>query len=201
MHAYIPPRYAAGSSDQAYWENFLTDEDINRILALPQWNQGHVASIGHGLNHDGVVDGKKRTTTVGWMDASQSTSDIWQKLVEAIASVNSQFFHYDLTGCFEPAQLGIYKADDGSHYTWHADDCSSSCRTPRKLSMALLLDDPSQFEGGELQVMHQSNEPKSLEQKRGRAWFFPSWMLHRVTPVTKGVRRSLVLWVGGPSFR
>jgi PKHD-type hydroxylase len=67
--------------------------------------------------------------------------------------------------------------------------------------MSLLLSDPSEFEGGELQVKTDSDEAITLEATQGRAWFFPSWALHRVTPVTKGVRRSLVIWVGGPPFK
>jgi PKHD-type hydroxylase len=65
----------------------------------------------------------------------------------------------------------------------------------------MLLSDPSEFEGGELQVKPYSDEVQTLEIKKGRAWFFPSYMLHKVTPVTKGTRRSLVLWVGGPAFK
>ena len=65
----------------------------------------------------------------------------------------------------------------------------------------MLLSDPSEFEGGELQVKTCSDQISTLETKKGRAWFFPSYTLHRVTPVTKGVRRSLVLWSGGPEFR
>jgi PKHD-type hydroxylase len=67
--------------------------------------------------------------------------------------------------------------------------------------MAILLSDPSEFEGGEFQVKADSDEAKTLECKKGRAWLFPSYTLHRVAPVTKGVRRSLVLWIGGPAFR
>lgn len=200
MHAFIPPRHSCGAEELVYWEGFLTDEDINFILALPQWAEGQAANIGHGGGGN-VLDTDRRTTTVGWMSATPETTHIWNKICNAVADVNSQFFHYDLIGCYEPAQLGAYKASDGSHYTWHCDDTPQSRNPPRKLSMALLLDDPSQFEGGEFQVMYQNDQPRSVEQKRGRAWFFPSWMLHRVTPVTKGVRRSLVLWVGGPAFR
>jgi PKHD-type hydroxylase len=46
-----------------------------------------------------------------------------------------------------------------------------------------------------------NDEARTLKMTKGMAWFFPSYMLHRVTPVTKGVRRSLVLWVGGPEFK
>jgi PKHD-type hydroxylase len=200
MQAQIPLRNAANANEIGYWENFLSEEDINFILALPQWTNNYAAQIGGGTGN-AVLDPWRRTTTVGWMEANDETAHIWSKIVNTVAEINRTCFHYDLTGCYEPAQLGIYKADDGSHYTWHSDDCSSSGNTPRKLSMALMLDDPTHFEGGELQVMYRSEQPQTLEQKRGRAWFFPSWMLHRVTPVTKGVRRSLVLWVGGPAFK
>ena len=67
--------------------------------------------------------------------------------------------------------------------------------------MVLMLSDPSEFEGGQLEIKTDSDNPITLEQKRGRAWFFPSYVLHRVTPVTKGTRRSLVLWIGGPEFK
>ena len=67
--------------------------------------------------------------------------------------------------------------------------------------MVLMLSDPSEFEGGELQIKTDSDDAITLEQKKGRAWFFPSYILHRVTPVTRGIRRSLVLWVGGPEFK
>ena len=67
--------------------------------------------------------------------------------------------------------------------------------------MALLLNDPSEFEGGKFKIKTNSDSEQELELKKGRAWFFPSWTLHKVTPVTKGVRKSLVVWVGGPSFK
>jgi PKHD-type hydroxylase len=199
IQALIPPLHTHGSEDLAFWEGFLTDEDINFILALPEWAHNHTAQI--GVDAHGQVNPEKRITNVGWMGANEQTAHIWQKIVGAVGEVNRRFFHYDLTGCYEPAQLGIYKAEDQSHYNWHSDGSVVSSTTPRKLSMSLLLDDPSHFEGGELQVMPNSDSAQSLEQKRGRAWFFPSWMLHRVTPVTKGTRRSLVLWVGGPAFK
>ena len=67
--------------------------------------------------------------------------------------------------------------------------------------MVLLLSNPSEFEGGQLQIKANNDEPINLEMKRGRAWFFPSYTLHTVTPVTRGIRKSLVLWVGGPEFK
>jgi PKHD-type hydroxylase len=70
----------------------------------------------------------------------------------------------------------------------------------RKLSLSLLLNDD--FEGGEFHI-NQGNEkqPIIVPTKKGRAILFPSFMIHRVTPVTKGIRRSLVVWVLGPKFQ
>ena len=68
----------------------------------------------------------------------------------------------------------------------------------RKISMTLLLSDPSTFEGGELEFM---SKGKTAKLKQGQAIFFSSWLQHRVKPVTKGERYSLVMWFGGPSFK
>ena len=57
-----------------------------------------------------------------------------------------------------------------------------------------------EYEGGELQTFTQP-EPQAVDKKRGLIAAFPSWALHRVTPVTSGVRRTLVVWVAGPQFK
>ena len=69
----------------------------------------------------------------------------------------------------------------------------------RKISMTLLLSDEKDFEGGELQLISEEKETPKL--KQGHALFFASFLRHRVKPVTKGTRRSLVMWFGGPSFK
>lgn len=196
----IAPFNSPGKDDFCWWENFFTEEDINYILARPEWREQRIAKVGYGGN--AKVNEEKRRTNVSWMGVDDKNSHIWEKIHGAIWGVNSKFFQFDLTGCYELAQLGTYTQDNLGHYNWHVDaTLAGNNSPPRKLAMCLLLSDPSEFEGGELQLKVGSDEIQTLEQKRGRAWFFPSWTLHRVTPVTKGVRRSLVLWVGGPAFR
>ena len=72
---------------------------------------------------------------------------------------------------------------------------------PRKLSMVLMLSVSSEYEGGDLLLNADRNEPTKLGMVKGRAWFFPSYVLHKVTPVTRGTRKTIVLWVGGPPFK
>ena len=69
----------------------------------------------------------------------------------------------------------------------------------RKLSMSCLLTDPSEFEGGNLQVQT-SDTPYDVKLEKGDIVIFPSYVLHRVSPVTKGVRHSLVAWANGSAF-
>lgn len=200
MMAEIPPREHFGSEDAIFWDTFLTDEEIQVLLALPNWHNVTTAGVGYGQGE--VVDQNKRMSNIAWFHPTEDTQVIWQKIVNTVANVNAKFFHFDLTGCYEPAQLTLYKSEDVAHYDWHVDYNRKAANTvPRKLSMSLLLSDLKEFEGGELQIKTDDNDVKVCEQKQGRAWFFPSYTLHRVAPVTKGVRRSLVLWVGGPPFK
>lgn len=181
-----------------FWENFFTEDEILRILALPDWLKAEEAKVG---NKEGEVNRQARVTKVSWLPMDESTQWIYQKIAITLAEVNSRFYNFELTGLHEKIQLGIYAGNDNGHYDWHMDDRKDIQSTPRKLSMALLLSDPSEFEGGKLQVKNVSDVALEVEQKRGRAWFFPSYTLHRVTPVTSGIRRSLVVWAGGPKFK
>lgn len=196
----IDPISSPGKDTHAYWEGFLSEDQINRILALPEWCTTEIARVG-GATSNGTVAEDIRRTDISWFYPNQNTKDIWDSFSSVVARTNSTFFKFNLTGFYEPAQLTMYTDRTNAHYSWHTDSSSKDEKTPRKLSMVLMLSDPSEFDGGELQIKTDSDLPISLEQKRGRAWFFPSYVLHRVTPVTKGTRRTLVLWVGGPDFK
>lgn len=195
----LQPINNAQQDHYCFWEDFFTDSEITSILARPEWCSAAQAAV--IKTTEATVDAENRRTQVAWLFPAQETEHIWKKLHDVVSEVNRNYFHFDLTGFYEAAQLSIYSEYDNGHYTWHTDEPIKLASTPRKLSMSLLLSDPSEFEGGELQVKTTGDDPITLEAKKGRAWFFPSWTLHRVTPVTKGVRRSLVLWVGGPAFR
>lgn len=196
----IPPRNPPGRALTAYWEDFLTEGDITKLLSQPEWGDTTEGTI-VTAHHTKEIVPEVRVTDLGWLYPKSEVSDIWAKLANVIAEVNRRFYQFNLSGVYEPMQLGTYTADKKSHYSWHTDAGIGDMGVPRKLSIAICLTDPSEFEGGELQVMSGVGEPDTLELKKGRAWFFPSFLLHRVTPVTKGVRKSAVLWVGGPAFK
>lgn len=196
----IPPANSSGKDYTAYWENFLTPDEVNLLLAQPEWLNTKDGCVG-GSSGENTLNKDTRTTQLAWLGTKPELIDIWAKFAHATAEINRNFFRFDLTGFYEPMQLGLYSAHDSGHYDWHIDAAPQDKSVPRKLSIAMLLSDPAEFEGGEFQVKTCSDQISTLETRKGRAWFFPSYTLHRVTPVTKGVRRSLVLWSGGPEFR
>lgn len=111
---------------------------------------------------------------------------------------------YDLEG-LETLQLGSYQPGDS--HDWHMDTLSHGDRV-RKLTVVVQLDDPEAYEGGDLEVLRfgvANPEPIALPldamRRRGTVLVFPSYLLHRVGPVLRGERRTLVAWLVGPRFR
>lgn len=137
-----------------------------------------------------------RKSNVLFMFPNATTEWIFYKIEESINALN-KFFGYDLDGMGEGIQFAEYRAPDG-HYNWHTD--SGDTPVVRKLSMTVELSDPSSYEGGDLEL-NATGKPEIMTKKQGRIIAFPSHTLHRVTPVTSGVRHSLVVWITGPPFK
>lgn len=101
----------------------------------------------------------------------------------------------------EDIQISRYKEED--YYSWHRDGKGKQQNRIRKLSMTVLLNDD--YEGGEFQFANYSEEKCNIHtpvpNRRGTVIVFPSDTEHRVKPVTKGIRYSLVAWFLGPPFK
>ncbi len=136
-----------------------------------------------------------RTSTQSWIPCHHWISGI----IHNIFINANHFFQYDLSYFDSPIQLTRYDKD--AKYDWHVDlGQLDKGKLPRKLSMSLLLDD--KFEGGEFQFYNNiTQEEITIELQTGTVVVFPSWVVHRVKPVTSGRRLSLVAWMNGPQFR
>jgi PKHD-type hydroxylase len=151
-----------------------------------------------GMNKPGGgVDTKKRTTTISWIPFKQMP-EMYSKINATMQSTNLNHFGFENVQITEPAQFTEYPK--GGFYDWHMDlDVNGTYEPPiRKISMTILLSDPSTFKGGHLEFMEKNKTP---ELKQGQAIFFASFIRHRVAPVKKGIRRSLVMWFGGQPFK
>ena len=108
-------------------------------------------------------------------------------------------WEYDLT-YLNGLQITDYDKD--GHYTWHSDyGTSDDQRYTRKLSATLLVTDPSEYEGGELEFIDYHNNLLRSPKEKGTLIIFDSRVPHRVTPVLKGKRTSVVAWMLGPKLR
>ena len=97
------------------------------------------------------------------------------------------------------------KYQEGGYYTWHTDDDVNDThklhQNVRKLSITAALNVGS-YEGGDLQlVINRQKDPRIMSIEFGDVVVFPSFTLHQITPITKGIRHSLVSWVSGPQWR
>jgi PKHD-type hydroxylase len=127
-------------------------------------------------------------------------------LLEYVANtVNDRYYQFDLMG-FDRFQYTVYD-QPGSHYTYHSDMAfgpifADELKPPRKLSFSLILSDSAEYQGGDFEVI--SNDlktPTTVPQQKGRVIAFPSYVPHRVTALTSGVRKSIVVWALGPKFK
>lgn len=178
------------------WQNAFNEEELNKIVELCELLEKTDAMVGGG--EKGVVDHCLRKTTIGWLKNSQEHGWIYDRLAFVARSLNSQFYRFDLYGFVEDIQYTVYQDSDEGHYTWHMDiGAENECT--RKLSLVVQLSSPDEYEGGELEIMA-SSEPVQVTKEKGLICAFPSFILHRVTPVTKGTRRTLVIWIAGPDF-
>lgn len=195
-YAFQPcPNFGISEHPFVTWQGAFNDEEIEKILAIADAQNKDTAMIGGGVN-----DPEYRRSEVSWLPMNGDTAWVYDRLAWITRNLNGQFYRFDLYGFCEPIQFTVYNAEEEGHYEWHQDSGTGHKDAPRKLSVVVQLSDPADYEGGELELLSGKNPTQVLKQK-GLAAAFPSYMLHRVTPVTKGVRRTLVIWVSGPAFR
>ena len=178
----------------AWWEGAFTEKELDWLQQKAKDANEH-AKVG---GPEGGVDENIRRSELNWLTNNEDTKWVFEKLANVVSSLNSDFFGFDLDGFSEALQLTNYREDRQGTYIWHQD--FGNTNTPRKLSMVLQLSDPSDYEGGELQILTRK-EPTSIQKKRGLISVFPAWTLHQVTPVVKGTRQTLVTWISGPQFK
>lgn len=178
----------------AWWDGAFTEAELNWLQSEAK-NAKQTAIVGDV--NGGGVHADVRRSKVSWLNNSQETTWVFRKLSEIGARLNAQHYQFDLTGFGEPLQLTNYDQSEHGMYGWHQD---FGVGISRKLSMVVQLSDPSEYEGGNLQIMN-GQHPITVRKQRGLIAVFPSFMLHQVTPVTQGNRQSLVAWVSGAPFK
>ena len=174
----------------------FTPDQCNKIIDAGRRQPPQQAQV--GMNRpEGGVNTKTRTTTISWIPFKEM-QPMYKDINKFIQKANKNHFGFGDIQITEQAQFTEYP--EGGFYDWHMDtDVNMQHEPPvRKISMTLLLSPENQFEGGDLELM---TPGKKANMKQGHAILFASFLNHRVNPVRRGIRQSLVVWFGGKPFR
>lgn len=179
----------------------FSKEEVERIIDLEDLSRFAKGAVGGALtNPNGQVNLQNRDSDVMWIgpNTGDNGEALWlfNKFADLTSKVNQDHFLYDIDHMLD-FQYTVYREDQ--HYNWHLDSFNQWSYFERKISSSILLSDPEEYEGGEFEIIYNGNgdSPVSIKPALGDVLFFASWMPHRVRPVTKGVRKSLVSWVLG----
>jgi PKHD-type hydroxylase len=176
----------------------FTPEQCQDIINAGRSEPRRDAGVGSNTGvKGGVVDTKTRTSHISWIPFKKM-QPMYKKIEQFMKATNGNHFGFDGMTITEQAQYTEYP--EGGFYEWHIDNDVNFQHEPpvRKISMTCLLSPESEFEGGDLELMA---EGKVAKLKQGHAVFFASFIRHRVKPVTRGRRQSLVMWFGGTPFK
>jgi PKHD-type hydroxylase len=138
-----------------------------------------------------------RVSDIAWLSNNPKTSWVYDRIADLAIKANSEMWNFDIWDFQDDLQYTSYYGN-GGHYDWHAD--LGVGISNRKLSVVLQLSNADEYEGGELQ-MNTGGSILNVPKEKGLICFFPSFVLHRVTPLSSGLRRSLVTWLCGANLR
>jgi PKHD-type hydroxylase len=123
---------------------------------------------------------------------------LFSRLANVCSEMNERFFKFDIFGLAEGLQFTQYTAPN-QFYKMHMDKLFM--KNVRKLSIVVQLTDENEYEGGDLElILGAGDDTVKMTRKKGKVIMFPSYIIHQVTPITKGQRHSLVSWITGKPF-
>ena len=173
----------------------LSDADCARLLSCindaPTRDAGLVRQArDHNLRRADLV----------WLDDVEGADWVIDRMIDLVRTANRDVFDFDITDFAESPQVARYGADRQGHFDWHSDIGEGRLAERRKLTIVVQLSDTDAYTGGDLELMPGAGIV-AADRARGSATLFPAFVLHRVTPVTAGERRSLTVWCHGAPFR
>lgn len=192
-HKFIfPPKKSVNPIDYYYYPEGFSSEELEKVEELVKTLEDNKAIIQAG------ADESYRKSTIKWIPQNQDTYWLYDKLANLARIANNELWNFDLHTIPELIQYTEYY-EDGGHYDWHMD-VGPNETSHRKVSLTVQLSDSDEYEGGNFEMLT-GRDIKTASRGKGAVVVFPSYILHRVTPITKGKRRSFVLWLGGGHYK
>ncbi len=170
--------------------SYFSPPECASIIEMGMQSTLKEANISNNIKNEDI-----RKSNVAWFRSpTPDTKWLWDKMSALTTMANARNYNFTLVGFLEAFQFTEYDTE-GSHYTWHMDH-GGGVLGKRKLSLCIQLSDPETYEGGNLELFY--GLPAVVAKRdRGTAVIFPSYTMHRVTPITSGKRYSLVVWASG----
>lgn len=197
-----PQRLWKNTLPFVYWDDFFSEGDLQNIEkyceSIAVENSKIVSSS------DTIEFQSMRRSEVKLHRANENNRWLFDKFLTIAELINDNFYRFDLLG-FDHFQYTKYDGP-GAMYDYHADivfgeHIPEGLDMCRKLSFSLILSDTDEYQGGDFKIKLSAKPSEILEQKRGRVIAFPSYILHKVSPIISGNRRSVVFWAVGPKFK
>lgn len=175
-------------------DNYFTPDEVDKIVDLEELQKFSKGTFGPEGQQQS--DEEARNSDISWIYPDAQSQWVFDKFGILLGHVNHDVFMYDIDG-FDYFQYTRYKKKQ--HYDWHFDRFMEYSTWERKISAIIMLSDPEEYKGGELDIVAGGNpeKPTTIKPSKGSVVFFASWMVHRVRPVTSGTRKTLVTWVMG----
>ena len=184
-----------------YWfQEGFTSEELSLIESQVAEIPFQIAQTEQG-GQDKGENLDARSSSIKWIPFSENTKWIYDKIGVMAYEANKEMYGFDLNFMPEQIQYTEYYGTAKGHYDWHMDIGGQGFMPFRKLSVTVQLSGPDEYEGGDLQFWTGGQAPLTGPKGKGNVVIFPSFMLHRVTPVLSGTRKSFVLWLGGGHYR
>jgi PKHD-type hydroxylase len=201
MHKFpniLPTKYNEEYFRQPYflWQKCANEEMVQKFIEVGESLNQMDARVGGGLN-EAKVSEQVRVSKLSWIHNNEQSKEIFDFLIDKIDRIN--FWHYGMVlHGMESIQYTRYPI--GGHYKFHNDIIYKKENDMRKLSIVLSLSPSSAYQGGELLLSPQGENPTVIKFEQGDLVAFPSYIPHKVNPVTSGHRITAVTWVYGPKF-
>ena len=172
----------------------FTQAETQRIVIAARAAQASDARLVRGDKAHNI-----RRAELVWTDDLPDLAWVMDRLIDLVREANRSF-GFALDAMSESPQVARYGAEREGHFDWHADIGEGLVAARRKLTLVVQLSDSEAYEGGALEL-NPNAQVTQASRALGAAVAFPSFVLHRVTPVTAGERFSLSIWAHGPAFR
>ncbi|WP_439129170.1 2OG-Fe(II) oxygenase [Polaribacter sp.] len=179
--------------DYIHYRGLFLPHEIYKILTFSEEDKIIKATLSGKDDYNDEL----RKSSVMFIDNVPENNWIYNKLANLAINCNNERYWFDLLGFHQELQLTRYS--EGDFFDWHLDFGAGEI-SARKLSMTIQLSDSDAYEGGDLQFMI-NNKIVNAPREKGTIIIFPSFVMYRVTPITKGTRQSIVGWVSGPPYR